>query len=59
MIMNEYYLVAFEQKLVRKEIATWDWNVWIFFLLASKCVKKFEKNINRLQNEFDWRKNNK
>jgi hypothetical protein len=22
MIMNEYYLVAFEQKLVRKEIAT-------------------------------------
>jgi hypothetical protein len=40
MIMNEHYLVTFEQKLVRKEVAIWDRDVQKEQLLASQVCKR-------------------
>jgi hypothetical protein len=42
-MMNERYLVPFEQKLAIKKITTQEWNVQKEKLLASKCVKEVEK----------------
>jgi hypothetical protein len=43
MIMNEHYLVAFEQKMVRKEVPTQDQDVRKEQLLTSKCARKTKK----------------
>jgi hypothetical protein len=43
MMTSEHYVVALEQKVVRKEATTWEQNVQKGELLISKCVKEAEK----------------